>query len=194
MLEFADLAINFVDVVHYDVRRYYFDCLIAILKRGELDLGQLSIVDGSLNVNEQKKEVAVRYKTFLQSVLKFVLKKLNVKGSSDELRRFIETFLAMAYFRIPQFRKKYLECLTQKSFGPITDWRSTELDLEEYKNEDNKPLLAVLDWPNQFYAHLPDWTTQWEQLLSGENWQNRFVKRGIAYFQIADKWVKHIYK
>lgn len=43
MLELAEFCINFVDVIVYEVRPLYFDCLVAILKRGELDLGNLSL-------------------------------------------------------------------------------------------------------------------------------------------------------
>ena len=124
-------------MVVYEVRGYYFDALIAILKRNELDLTHLTLANADEDMKPPKLEIATRYRNFLQNMLKFVLRKMNVKGSSDKLRDFIETFFAMAYFRIPLFRKKYLSCLTQKSFMPIEDWRSTELDLEDY-NPDGK--------------------------------------------------------
>jgi len=135
LLDFGELVINFADVVVYEVRGYYTDALIALLKRNELDLAQLTLANVDEDMKPAKLEIATRYRNFLQNMLKFTLRKMNVKGSSNKLQHFIETFFAMAYFRIPLFRKKYLSCLMQKSFRPIEDWRSTELDLEDYDPE-----------------------------------------------------------
>ncbi len=130
MLDLADFFINFVDVITYEIRPYYFSCLIAILKRGELDLGFLTLSNVDAPLLSKKREVATRYKDFLMTSLKFVLKKLSYKGGSDNLKKFVEIFLAMAYFRIPLFRKKYLEVLHQKGFDPIDEWRSSEFNID----------------------------------------------------------------
>ena len=129
LLEVAEFFINFVDVITYEVRHLYFDCLVAILKRGELDLGNLSLDNVEPGLLLKKKEIAVRYKSFLKYTLKYVLRKLNFKGGSDNLRRFIEYFMAMAFYRIPLFQKQYLTCLKQKSYGPIDEWRSAEWNI-----------------------------------------------------------------
>jgi hypothetical protein len=104
MLDLAQFFISFVDVITYDLRPVYFSCLIAILKRGELDLGFLTINNADSKTLAKKREVAMRYRDFLMACLKLVLKKLNFKGGSEGLKKFIEVFLALAYFRIPLFR------------------------------------------------------------------------------------------
>jgi hypothetical protein len=86
MLDLAEFFINFVDVITYEIRPFYFNCLIAILKRGELDLGFLTLSNAESALASQKREVANRYKDFLMTSLKFVLRKLNYKGGSESLK------------------------------------------------------------------------------------------------------------
>lgn len=57
-----------------------------------------------------KIEVGLLYQEFLYKQLSLALKSLNVKGLDIE-RKFAEVFCSYAYFRIPEFRNKFLEAI-----------------------------------------------------------------------------------
>ena len=94
------------------------------------------------------------YQTFLYSALQQVLQKLNAKGLPDKEREFVEKFTAIAFFRIPEFRKKLLENLKNKEDVVIDEWRGTEWGLyEEIKEEKkNQMIVSLFDWDSEFYA------------------------------------------
>lgn len=48
-----------------------------------------------------------------------------------DFRLFIENFCAGAYFIIPEFRNRILECILKPNDPPLTEWRGTEFKLEE---------------------------------------------------------------
>jgi len=56
---------------------------------------------------------------------------MNYRGGHKNVHKFIGSFLAMAYFRIVGFKEKLLECLKQKSFDGIPEWRNAEGDLDK---------------------------------------------------------------
>jgi len=91
------------DYIDYDLRGMYYDILIQIIFRGEMNLGSMSIKSSSNdNLYAQKANVSILYQSFLYKNLKNCLDKLNMKGIDYLQRNYIEKFLAVAFFRIPE--------------------------------------------------------------------------------------------
>ena len=64
--------------------------------------------------------------------LRYAILKLNLKGVEIYKRNFLETYLALAYFRIPAYRNLFLEKLLIKSDYDIEEWRASEWDISTY--------------------------------------------------------------
>ena len=60
------------------------------------------------------------------------IEKLNTKGVDVYKRSFVEIIISVSYFRVPEFREKFLGIILEKSNNEIEEWRDTEgMDLEE---------------------------------------------------------------
>lgn len=58
--------------------------------------------------------------------------KLNMKGVDVYKRSFVEIIISVSYFRVPEFREKFLGIILEKSNNVIDEWRNTEgMHLEE---------------------------------------------------------------
>lgn len=60
--------------------------------------------------------------------------KLNMKGVDVYKRSFVEVIISVSYFRVPEFREKFLGIILEKSNNSIEEWRNTEgmhLDVED---------------------------------------------------------------
>lgn len=193
LLDLGELLISYADFIQYDVKPYYFECLVRLNKRGELGLGYLSFSNESPKVYEKRREIAERYSHFLIDMLKFALFRMNFKGIEPKTQKFVEHFLAIAYFRIPAFRTKLLECLKSKSFYPIDEWRGITIDLDEEIHDSE--LVPALDWPRLFYNFLNKDTHKHNiKALENEKWQQKIAKRGLVFFRFVKQWAKHINK
>jgi len=94
----------------------------------------------------------------LYEALSKVLTKLSQRGLQDHEIKFVENFTAIAFFRIPEFRKKLLKCLIRDDDPDINEWRGTEFLLEDDGPTDRREaqLAALFDWENEFHKYLSD--------------------------------------
>jgi hypothetical protein len=57
-----------------------------------------------------------------------------MKGVDVYKRNFVEIIISISYFRVPEFREKFLEIILEKSNNSIEEWRNTEgFNLERSK-------------------------------------------------------------
>lgn len=131
-IEYGWHCVNFADYVNYDLKKHYYSILTNLFKRGELELGQVGffgkdsaagsmVISGpnmAANMNtveakelKERQKIASKYSLLLMYTLNYSLQKLARKELDFYKRDFLELFLAVAYFRIPEFRQKFLECL-----------------------------------------------------------------------------------
>jgi hypothetical protein len=59
------------------------------------------------------------------------LKKFTLRAVDNYLKLYIENFIGIAYFRVPEFRKVFNECLLNKSNESIPEWVNSNWKLEE---------------------------------------------------------------
>lgn len=62
------------------------------------------------------------------------VEKLNMKGVDVYKRNFVEIIISISYFRVPEFREKFLGIILEKSNGIIEEWRNTEGFLLDSRN------------------------------------------------------------
>jgi hypothetical protein len=187
MLSLADHLMEFAPVVMYDIQPYYFECLTLLLLRGELDLGYLTPLDAL-----RRQKIAARYLYFLRHSLMLALKQLNIKGTDAKLQGFVDTMFVIAYFRLPTFKEKLLQCIKAKKLKPIPEWRDNVFDLLE--EHESAVLLPVLDWENNFYLSLSDNSVDsaFVQALNEPRWQEKFANRGVTYFRFIQRFAQHV--
>lgn len=93
-----------------------------------------------------KIDTYIKYQGFLYFSLKMVLQCLNKKAILENEREFAEQFCAYAYFRIPDFREKLLEVLTQEGDMAIDDWANINF------NNTEGGVNPLFDWQGNFYG------------------------------------------
>lgn len=192
-LDLGEYLLTYADRVVYEVRGYYYECLGHLVRRGELDLGHMSLdrcKDPTLKQN--RTSLAIRYRRFLRKLLTCAIAKMNIKGVDQRVQEFTETIMAIAYFRIPEFKDTLLNCLRRKSFYPVEEWRGTAFDLETDVTVHSE-YLPVFDWQLHFYRSLPEEKDEgYEAAMREERWQRRMEKRGIAYFRFISQWANDV--
>lgn len=58
-------------------------------------------------------------------------RKMGYRGGDNRTHEFLESFLVIAYFRIPGFREVLLDQITKKSYDKIEEWRGVDVDLNK---------------------------------------------------------------
>jgi len=72
-------------------------------------------------------------------------------------QNFVESIISISYFRIPQFRRKFLDIILEKGNMVIEEWRATDgitLEVtpeEDDANENNPTISRMFDWKTFFY-------------------------------------------
>lgn len=136
LIELGLHCLEFAEFVDFDSREYYYQTLCHILKRSELDLGQIGFSTinqanvtndrASRELFKKKVKVASSYQKFQYKALEMGVEKLNMKGVDVYKRNFVEIIISISYFRVPEFREKFLGIILEKSNETIEEWRNTE--------------------------------------------------------------------
>jgi hypothetical protein len=84
------------------------------------------------------------------------VEKLNMKGVDVYKRNFVEIIMSISYFRVPEFRERFLSIILAKSDGIIEEWRNTEgFTLEKDGHDDNEfatpAIMRMFDWKTFCY-------------------------------------------
>ncbi|CDW81936.1 duf1765 domain containing protein [Stylonychia lemnae] len=212
---FIDLGLHcmtFSEYVDFDQREYYYSTLCHIMRRSELDLGQMGFQQNQTtaqnndkNMREifkKKLKVATNYQLFQHEALQMGIEKLNMKGVDVYKRNFVEIIMSISYFRVPEFRERFLSIILAKSDGVIEEWRNTEgFTLEKDSNDENEfanaAIMRMFDWKTFCYDQIPE--NQQEQAveilqraLGSDKWKLRIQKRGVAFFLIIKQWAIYV--
>ena len=192
MLDLAEILQTYHNSLSYNLLPLSFECLTNLLRRGELDLGHLTLQSQDKGLRNEKLKVAERYRSFLYSMMGFVLPNMDSRGCDSRVYTFIELFLALAYFRIPGFRERLLRCLRRKMWMDIEEWNVLDISLES-ENESHE-LVPMLDWQSLFWKHLSESQEDSEllKLVNSLGWQETLAKRNIAYFRFVEEWALHV--
>jgi len=101
-------------------------------------------------VFKKKLKVAESYQMFQYEALEIGIEKLNMKGVDVYKRNFVEIIMSVSYFRVPEFRERFLNIILEKSDGIIEEWRNTEGFTLERNQEDNDfvspAIMRMFDW------------------------------------------------
>jgi len=201
LLDLGDLLLSYADVTAYAVRPFYYEALVHLARRGELDLGSLAITEDNEKQRGKRIPVGMRYRSFLRNLLNCALGKLKIKGVDKRSQQFTEFVCAICYFRIPEFRKTLLQCLKEKSYESTGEWHEISFgsqgDIEDDDPVLETHILPMFDWTHLFYRLLPtnpEEDKDLQKALLDPAWKNRVAKRGVAYFRLISELTLHIKK
>jgi hypothetical protein len=83
-----------------------------------------------------------------------------MKGVDVYKRSFVEIIISISFFRVPEFRERFLNIILEKSDGLIEEWRNTEgfiLEKNQDENEFSSPaIMRMFDWKSFMYEHIPE--------------------------------------
>lgn len=139
LIELGQHCLVFSEYVDFDQREYYYQTLSHIFKRSELALGQIGLQQTKIDDKNDKSarelfnkklKVASLYQIFQYEALEMGIDKLNMKGVDVYKRSFVEIIISVSYFRVPEFRERFLNIILEKSDGNIEEWRNTDYSLD----------------------------------------------------------------
>jgi len=111
--------LEFCDFVNQFLKEPYYKILVKVLERGELDLGQM-LFEKDEQVNTKlyanKKALTAAYQKFIFRMLEFGLKLMLKKGVEPFRRSFVCKAITIGYFRVPAFRKIFLESIVDGDY------------------------------------------------------------------------------
>jgi len=146
--------------------------------------------------------VAGDYQNFQYKSLEYGIDKLNMKGVDVYKRTFVEIIISISYFRVPEFREKFLTIIMEKGDMEIPEWRSTEgwtLDMRNIQQEDwsNPAIAHMFDWNQYCYEYIPQEVSDanmeiLQTILQSDRWKHRLQKRGVAYFLTIKHWATYV--
>lgn len=191
LIDLSSYLVEYAPMVNYDIKPYYFQAIILVISRGELDIGHLGIIKQENNNLEEKLEVAKSYYKLLYEVLKLSFSRMVFKGLDKSSQTYIDKTLAICWFRVPEFREKLIEILKKKSFYTIDEWKNNDIGYDEDTHEISNPL----DWTT-FHEMLPkDFRDDsFSAALMQQEWRSKLEKRGISFFSFFEEWIDHVYK
>lgn len=150
--------------IEFEYRAYYYNILRLFFLRKEFALENLRLLQkGRLrgllvvhttSLKAEGAKVSVGYQTLLYKTLRLSLDKMTGRGHIVELQTFIESFLAIAYFRIPEFRSKILECFPDERNVQLDEWKPTHFSLDETALT-GAAMQALFNWDKEFYDAIP---------------------------------------
>ena len=204
-------VINYLEEEDALINELCWQILIGLIRRGEFLLAHIgfdqsereNIKKNSINkVLEQRLEIAVTYFELLAKLLELGLNSLNVKGVEYE-RCFAEMFCAYSYFRIPNFRSKFLEVISHENDPEVTEWRGIEFSLQDDINygelqKEVDAFSVLCDWDRNYHKCVEEEERYQaalhdiQAMLDGEDWKIRMTKRGIAFFYFVKYWIEYI--
>lgn len=191
LIDLSNYLVEYAPMVTYDIKPYYFQAIILVISRGELDIGHLVLKKQENNNLEQKLEVAQSYYKLLYEVLKLSFSRMVFKGLDKDSQDYIDKTLAICWFRVPQFRESVIEILKKKSYYTIDEWKNNDTGYDEVTHNISNPL----DW-SPFHEMLPkDFNDDsFNAALMQQEWRYRLEKRGISFFTFFEQWIRHVYK
>ncbi|CAD8122112.1 unnamed protein product [Paramecium sonneborni] len=180
----------------------YYECLNQVLGRGELMLQQLGFFKALNKKQSQLKiEVGLNYQSFLINTLRYTLSKLNQKDPSYEARKLYIKFLVICYFRIPEFRAKFLELINKPGDPQLSELRGTEfIQQDDPTNIDKstKNNISIFDWQNYFHTYLNDKSqgiqnqSSLNQILDDESWKENIRHRSVNFSFFVEEWAIYV--
>jgi hypothetical protein len=81
------------------------------LERGELSLESIGVFEADNQYRDQKIKIATFFNKLLLTALDDAISKFQRKGVEIYLRNYIETVIATCFFKVPEFRYSFLECV-----------------------------------------------------------------------------------
>jgi len=102
----------------------------------------------------ERNRINLDYQMLLYKTLRLCLEKLNRRGLTLDQQEFLETYLAIAYFRIPEFRSKILECLPNEQDIHLDEWKTTHFSLDS-PDTGGIAMPALFNWDKEFYDRIP---------------------------------------
>lgn len=189
LIELTNYLVEYAPMVNYDIKPFYFQAIILVTNRGELDIGHLSLINTVNDILDEKKKIAVEYLKMLHGVLKLTFSRMVYKGVDSVTQEYIDKTLAISWFRIPDFRDIAKELIKKKSYFTIEEWRTTE------DEEDTHSIANPLDWAT-FHKLVPDdfKNESFISVLNQSDWKTRLEKRGLAFFSFFHEWINHVYR
>jgi hypothetical protein len=190
LLDLGEHLLRFADVTPYAVRPFYYEGLIHLIRRGELDLGALSLTEEDQKLVSKKLPGALRYRSFLRNVLSAALAKMKVKGIDKKTQQFTEFTCAVSYFRIPEYRRSFLLAIQEKDIGLVSEWTETP-DTGDIQTH----ILPMFDWQQLCYQFLPvvyEEDSKLRCMLEDVVWRRKVAKRGVVFFRLVAEWAAHV--
>ena len=188
-LELGNLLLDSYSKLDDYMEEEFYACLRAILYRGELALSNLGFKKNNSN-DDNKLRIGIQYQKFIYRLLGIVFDDIQQKGMNDFQRGFIETFLAISYFRIPEFRDELIFCLNNNK----------KMYMDKDNRENNEVYSVLLNWKQDFYDYLTKKKNEEKENrlelaeILKKPWKKKFENISNIYFYFIIEWNHYVEK
>ena len=168
------------------IRNLCLEIIKLCLERSEFNLNTLSLVeDLQSDILSKRLEICGKYLEFLTKLLDYSLKMLARRVHDNEIKEFVEYFLSLAYFRLPIFRRAFLQVIhpdggkkvyNQNIINSTIDWEVLFHEkLEKYPSIDTLKISENLN-----------------KIIKDVKWEERVAKKGLCFLSITKHLVQYI--
>ena len=216
LLSLMNHLLDYADEMDEKIRELYYALLQIAINREELKLSSMGFDQSnyeylmklgskmSFQKGENKSKtvlkflafkmkVGLSYQNFLYNTLLKVLSKFSQKALNTNEKHFIENFVALAYFRIPEFRTEFLETF-------IEETKENPLIFEGWNEPKPKPIASEFyDWEKNFHQflktspkgikHLQEFLAKLEEI----EWKPSISKKEPLFFSLLAEWCSSVY-
>jgi len=209
LIHLAKNYMEYCEEVVITIRPMVYENLTLLINRSEFDLNCMGFGDSSnakgqnkldAKLYQKKIDICLEFEALLLLMLGKVQPKINDKGLPEKEKEFVENFVAHAYFKIPEFRKKLLTWVTKEDEKlPIQEWRGAEWVIDERPESQKIQYFAsMFDWEKNFYGHIKNTEggqNNYETLrkiLEDKELQEKISKKGVAFYLFLTEWANQV--
>lgn len=202
--------VEYCKVIDLQFKEDYYQSLIFLLKRGELNLEYIGF-----DVSEQQKvqasgdkaiaykvEIALKFQQFMYNSLTLCLELFQQKALENYEREFIMFCIATSYFSIPEFRDSLLTTLRDIHQVELEEWFEIRSKYDERfvptMIRETSSFQKLVNWENEFFKHISHtdgYKNAVQDLkirLENQDWKRRFSKKGIGFFFFINEVCKYV--
>ena len=124
--------------------------------------------------------------------------KLARKSVDFYKRDFIALNIGIAYFKVPEFKERFMKAIMQEKLRPIPEWKNFHWSLENEEEKADKTIDHFFNWSEYFYDQIPESEQRKKNLAilaviaSMKKWEEKLSKRGVALFLVVAKWAEYV--
>lgn len=216
-IEIGEHVLEYIVNVQASCREEYFRTLKLIFLRHELDINNMAfdksyntllsknpqklVISGSKYlIFQEKVKEGCAYQKLLYRTLELVFKSYESISLAENEKDFCDFFLAVAYFRIPEFREHLLKIFREREWASFPELKLIDHYIEGKAPSapDHKEYSSHFDWDESFFKFLLSSEKGKENkkkiiaIIEQKQWNQRFITDDSSFCSFVSNWGQYV--